>query len=139
MTDPRSFGKVGVLLGGLSAEHDISLMSGNGVLAALRSKGVDAHPFDPSLRPIGELAREGFDRVFIALHGRFGEDGAIQGALEPAGHPVHRERRDGIGDRDGQGVHETRVAEPAPADARGISCSTHPATCARCPTCSGCR
>ncbi len=85
--DPRGFGKVGVLLGGVSAEHDISLMSGNGVLAALRAKGVDAHPFDPSLRPLGELATEGFDRVFIALHGRFGEDGAIQGALELLGIP----------------------------------------------------
>jgi D-alanine-D-alanine ligase len=84
---PSSFGKVGVLLGGLSAEHDISLMSGNGVLAALKSKGIDAHPFDPALRPLGELADERFDRVFIALHGRFGEDGAIQGALELLGIP----------------------------------------------------
>ena len=85
--DPSSFGKVGVLLGGLSAERDISLMSGNGVLAALRSKGVDAHPFDPAERLLGELSDEGFDRVFVALHGRFGEDGAIQGALELLGIP----------------------------------------------------
>ena len=85
--NPVSFGKVGVLLGGLSAEHDISLMSGTGVLAALRSRGVDAHPFDPAKRLLGDLATEGFDRVFIALHGRFGEDGAIQGALELLGIP----------------------------------------------------
>ena len=82
-----SFGKVGVLFGGLSAERDISILSGSGVLAALRSQGVDAHPFDPAERPLGELATEGFDRVFIALHGRFGEDGAIQGALELLGIP----------------------------------------------------
>jgi D-alanine-D-alanine ligase len=85
--DPRGFGKVGVLMGGLSAEHDISLMSGGGVLSALRSKGIDAHPFDPSERSIGDLAAERFDRVFIALHGRFGEDGSIQGALELLGVP----------------------------------------------------
>ncbi|MEO8937120.1 MAG: D-alanine--D-alanine ligase [Burkholderiaceae bacterium] len=83
--DPKAFGKVGVLLGGLSAEREISLMSGNGVLAALKAEGVDAHGFDPAERPLGELASEGFDRVFIALHGRFGEDGTIQGALELLG------------------------------------------------------
>jgi D-alanine-D-alanine ligase len=83
----RGFGKVGVLMGGYSAEHDISLMSGSGVLAALRTRGIDAHPFDPAERPLGELANEGFDRVFIALHGRFGEDGTIQGALELFGIP----------------------------------------------------
>ena len=82
-----AFGKVGVLLGGMSAEHDISLMSGNGVLTALRSNGIDAHPFDPAKRLLGELATEGFDRVFIALHGRYGEDGTIQGALELLGIP----------------------------------------------------
>jgi D-alanine-D-alanine ligase len=87
IASPHGFGKVGVLLGGLSAEHDISLMSGNGVLAALRSQGIDAHPFDPNERSLGELGSEGFERVFIALHGRFGEDGAIQGALELLGIP----------------------------------------------------
>lgn len=76
------FGRVGVLLGGKSGEREISLMSGQGVLDALRSKGVDAHPFDPGLRPISELAQEKFDRVFISLHGRFGEDGTLQGLLE---------------------------------------------------------
>ncbi len=81
------FGKVGVLLGGHSAERDISILSGTGVLQALRSKGVDAHAFDPAERSLGELSDEGFDRVFIALHGRFGEDGAIQGALEVLGIP----------------------------------------------------
>jgi D-alanine-D-alanine ligase len=76
------FGKVAVLLGGGSAEREISLLSGNAVLAALRDRSVDAHPFDPSQRPIFDLQREGFARVFIALHGRFGEDGTVQGALE---------------------------------------------------------
>lgn len=76
------FGKVAVLMGGPSSEREISLMSGNGVLAALREKGVDAHAFDPAERDLWELRREGFQRVFIALHGRFGEDGTVQGALE---------------------------------------------------------
>jgi D-alanine-D-alanine ligase len=78
----NNFGKVAVLLGGPSSEREVSLMSGNGVLGALRSQGVDAHPFDPAERDLWELKREGFDRVFIALHGRFGEDGTVQGALE---------------------------------------------------------
>jgi D-alanine-D-alanine ligase len=76
------FGKVAVLLGGPSAEREVSLMSGNGVLGALREKGVDAHPFDPAERDLWELRRDGFERVFIALHGRYGEDGTVQGALE---------------------------------------------------------
>ncbi|HKO87954.1 MAG TPA: D-alanine--D-alanine ligase [Burkholderiales bacterium] len=75
-------GKVAVLLGGPSSEREISLMSGQAVLQALRSQGVDAHAFDPAARPLADLALEGFDRVFIALHGRFGEDGTVQGALE---------------------------------------------------------
>ncbi|HET9821776.1 MAG TPA: D-alanine--D-alanine ligase [Burkholderiaceae bacterium] len=82
-----SFGKVAVLLGGSSAEREISLMSGGGVLAALRSRGVDAHPFDPAERDLAELRREGFARCFIALHGRHGEDGTVQGALELLGIP----------------------------------------------------
>ena len=77
-----ALGKVAVLMGGPSAEREISLISGKAVLAALRSKGVDAHAFDPAEREIFELKREGFARVFIALHGRFGEDGTVQGALE---------------------------------------------------------
>jgi D-alanine-D-alanine ligase len=80
-------GKVGVLFGGRSAEREISLMSGKGVLAALLSKGVDAHPFDPAERSLAELEAEKFDRVFIALHGRYGEDGTLQGALEQLGIP----------------------------------------------------
>jgi D-alanine-D-alanine ligase len=76
------FGKVAVLLGGPSAEREVSLMSGNAVLGALHEKGVDAHPFDPAERDLWELKRDGFARVFIALHGRFGEDGTVQGALE---------------------------------------------------------
>ncbi|HWW71446.1 MAG TPA: D-alanine--D-alanine ligase [Duganella sp.] len=85
--DVKAFGKVGVLLGGRSAEREVSLMSGTGVLAALRSKGVDAHPFDTAERSLAELAAEKFDRVFIALHGRYGEDGSLQGALELLGIP----------------------------------------------------
>ena len=81
------FGKVAVLMGGPSAEREISLLSGNAVLGALRSKGVDAHAFDPAQRPLYELASAGFSRVFIALHGRFGEDGTVQGALEVLGIP----------------------------------------------------
>jgi len=81
------FGKVAVLFGGASAEREISIMSGSGVLKALRSKGVDAHAFDPSERDLADLRREGYARCFIALHGRGGEDGALQGALEYLGIP----------------------------------------------------
>ena len=77
-----SFGKVAVLMGGTSAEREISLMSGNGVLQALRSSGVDAHAFDPAKRALWELQSDSYQRCFIALHGRFGEDGTVQGALE---------------------------------------------------------
>jgi D-alanine-D-alanine ligase len=83
----QSFGKVAVLMGGTSAEREISLMSGGGVLAALRSQGVDAHAFDPAERELAELKRDGFQRCFIALHGRHGEDGTVQGALELLGIP----------------------------------------------------
>jgi D-alanine-D-alanine ligase len=81
------FGKVGVLYGGKSAERDVSLMSGKGVHEALKSRGVDAHLFDTGTRSLAELANERFDRVFIALHGRYGEDGSIQGVLELLGVP----------------------------------------------------
>ena len=81
------FGKVAVLMGGPSAEREISLLSGNAILKALRERGVDAHAFDPAERAVFELKRESFDRVFIALHGRFGEDGTVQGALEVLGIP----------------------------------------------------
>lgn len=82
-----NFGKVAVLMGGMSAEREVSLMSGNGVLKALRSRGVDAHAFDPAERDLSELKKDGFERCFIALHGRFGEDGTVQGALELLGIP----------------------------------------------------
>jgi D-alanine-D-alanine ligase len=82
-----NFGKVAVLFGGASAEREVSLMSGSGVLKALRSRGVDAHAFDPAKQDMGDLQREGFARCFIALHGRFGEDGTVQGALELLGIP----------------------------------------------------
>ena len=81
-SEARALGKVGVLFGGRSAEREISLISGSGVLQALQSKGIDAHAFDPAERSLAELAAEQFDRVFIALHGRYGEDGTVQGALE---------------------------------------------------------
>ena len=85
--ETSNFGKVAVLMGGASAEREISLMSGNGVLEALRSQGVDAHSFDPAQQPMEALRRDGFSRCFIALHGRFGEDGSVQGALELMGIP----------------------------------------------------
>lgn len=88
--EPRkasSFGKVAVLMGGSSAEREISLISGKAVLEALRSCGVDAHAFDPAQQPVCALKEMGFDRAFIALHGRGGEDGTIQGALETIGLP----------------------------------------------------
>ena len=85
--NPKEFGKVAVLMGGKSAEREVSLMSGAGVLKALQSKGVDAHAFDPAERDLVELKRKGFKRCFIALHGRFGEDGTVQGALELLGIP----------------------------------------------------
>jgi D-alanine-D-alanine ligase len=81
------FGKVAVLFGGSSTEREISLLSGNAVLGALRRKGVDAHPFDPAATPLAELLRGGFARTFIALHGPGGEDGTVQGALECLGIP----------------------------------------------------
>ena len=80
--DVKKLGRVAVLMGGPSAEREISLLSGNGVLAALREKGVDAHGFDPVVNSLFDLPREKFERVFIALHGRFGEDGTVQGVLE---------------------------------------------------------
>lgn len=83
--DIKQFGKVAVLLGGKSGEREVSLKSGNAVLSALLSQGVDAYAFDPAERGLNELAD--YDRVFIALHGRFGEDGTIQGALELMGIP----------------------------------------------------
>jgi D-alanine-D-alanine ligase len=85
--DPRTYGKVAVLLGGRSAERDVSLKSGNMVLQALRGRGVDAHAFDPRDQGMEQLIAHKFQRVFVALHGRFGEDGTVQGALEYLGLP----------------------------------------------------
>src|ERR1700693_1506276 len=81
------FGKVAVLLGGDSTEREISLLSGNAVLAALKRRGVDAHAFDPSVTPVQNLVDGKFDRAWIALHGPGGEDGLMQGALEWLGIP----------------------------------------------------
>jgi len=83
----KQFGKVAVMLGGTSAERPVSLKSGGAVLAALKRQGVDAHEFDPATRNLGDLISGEFDRVFIALHGRYGEDGCMQGALELLGLP----------------------------------------------------
>ncbi|WP_114813132.1 D-alanine--D-alanine ligase [Paraburkholderia kururiensis] len=80
--DPKQFGKVAVLLGGVSAEREVSLNSGRLVLEGLRAAGIDAHPFDPSERPLSALKDEGFVRAFNALHGGYGENGQIQGALD---------------------------------------------------------
>jgi D-alanine-D-alanine ligase len=80
--DPRQFGKVAVLLGGESAERAVSLNSGRLVLQGLREAGIDAHPFDPAERPLAALKEEGFVRAFNALHGGYGENGQIQGALD---------------------------------------------------------
>ena len=85
--DVKKFGKVAVLFGGRSAEREVSLNSGGAVLAALQRSGVDAHGFDPAQRDLHALRDEKFDRVFIALHGRYGEDGTVQGALELMGVP----------------------------------------------------
>jgi D-alanine-D-alanine ligase len=85
--DTAALGKVAVLFGGASAEREISIMSGSAVLAALTEQGVDAHAFDPAERDLWELKRDGYDRAFIALHGRGGEDGTLQGALECMGIP----------------------------------------------------
>ena len=79
---PADFGRVGVLFGGRSSERDVSLLSGAAVLQALRQSGVDAHAFDPARQSLGELENAGFKRVFLVLHGRYGEDGTIQGVLE---------------------------------------------------------
>ena len=80
--DPKRFGKVAVLLGGESAEREVSLNSGRLVLQGLRDAGIDAHPFDPAERPLSALKDEGFARAFNALHGGYGENGQIQGALD---------------------------------------------------------
>ena len=85
--DAKALGRTAVLMGGTSAEREVSLMSGTGVLDALRAAGVDAVAFDPAERELDALKREGFVRVFIALHGRHGEDGSVQGALELLGIP----------------------------------------------------
>ena len=137
------FGKVAVLMGGTSAEREISLMSGSGVLAALQSQGVDAHAFDPAERELGELKRDGFARCFIALHGRHGEDGSVQGALELLGIPYT-----------GSGVMASAIAMdkvmtkrvwlaeglPTPRFvAAGADEQQRARACAPCPTSSACR
>ena len=87
LIDPKTLGKVAVLFGGTSAEREISILSGTGVLEALRARGVDAQAFDPAGQDLAELQRDGVARCFVALHGRHGEDGTVQGALELLGIP----------------------------------------------------
>ncbi|HYT47123.1 MAG TPA: D-alanine--D-alanine ligase [Burkholderiales bacterium] len=87
MSPGAKFGKVAVLLGGKSAEREVSLKSGGMILKALQSRSVDAHAFDPAERGLEALIDERFEQVFIALHGRFGEDGTVQGILEWLGIP----------------------------------------------------
>ena len=85
--DPDALGRVVVLMGGHSSERNVSLDSGRNVLKALQAKGVNAEAFDPAERSLGDLEKAGYDRAFIALHGRYGEDGTIQGVLEMLGIP----------------------------------------------------
>jgi D-alanine-D-alanine ligase len=87
VSDARAFGRIAVLFGGDSSEREISLLSGNAVLAALKARGVDAHAFDPRDQALSSLLSGGFERVWIALHGPGGEDGTLQGALEYLGVP----------------------------------------------------
>ncbi len=87
MLDTKALGKVAVLMGGISAEREVSLDSGEAVLAGLVAKGVDAHGVDASPENIGQLAEQGFERAFIVLHGQWGEDGVVQGALQAIGMP----------------------------------------------------
>ena len=87
MQSPQSFGKIAVLMGGFSSEREISLASGKAILAALQSKGIDAHPFDPAETNLAELKTQGFQAAFNILHGTYGEDGTVQGALEALGIP----------------------------------------------------
>jgi D-alanine-D-alanine ligase len=87
VSEPKAFGRVAVLFGGDSSEREISLLSGNAVLAALKRSRVDAHAFDPRDKPLTRLIEDRFDRVWIALHGPGGEDGTLQGALEYLGVP----------------------------------------------------
>ncbi len=130
-------------MGGTSAERAISLLSGHGVLAALRASGVDAHAFDPAERDLSALKLEGFQRCFIALHGRHGEDGTVQGALELLGIAYT-----------GSGVMASAIALdkvmtkrvwlaeglPTPRWVRLQPATTRRANaCARCPTSSACR
>src|SRR5215469_5329861 len=87
VSDAREFGRVAVLFGGDSTEREISILSGNAVLDALKQRGVDAHAFDPRDQALSELLTQRFARVWIALHGPGGEDGTLQGALEYLGVP----------------------------------------------------
>ena len=85
--ETKNFGKVAVLMGGNSAEREVSLNSGQAVLSALCSQGVDAHAVDPATDNVHELPAAGYARAFIILHGRGGEDGSMQAVLESIGLP----------------------------------------------------
>ena len=129
-------------MGGASAEREVSLMSGAGVLAALQSQGIDAHAFDPAERDLVELKREGFARCFIALHGRHGEDGTVQGALELLGIPYTGRGVMASAIAHGQGDDQARlVAEglPTPRTLSLDARSQNASACAPCPTSWACR
>ena len=119
---PKEFGRVAVLFGGDSTEREISLLTGNAVLAALKRRGVDAHAFDPREQPLTQLLDEKFDRVWIALHGPGGEDGTLQGALEYLGVPYTGSGVHGLGDRHGQAAHQAARAGDRRRHAPTTSC-----------------
>ena len=134
MTSGMNFGKVAVLLGGKSAEREISIMSGSGVLKALRAKGVDAHAFDPAERDLFELKREGFARCFIALHGRGGScrdasappgdgSGAERDAAEDQCQPAERRRFQRFAQHDGAVEDRHRRHKVGDEDRPRCACS----------------
>lgn len=120
MSNASKFGKVAVLLGGKSAEREVSLDSGTAVLEALVRSGVNAEAFDPQQRSVTELVN--YDRAFIVLHGRGGEDGQIQGALEWLKRTVYRYGRTRFCDRHGQGQDQAGLAGFGIADSAVSHC-----------------
>ena len=112
---PADFGRVAVLFGGKSAEREVSLKSGDAVLEALQSAGVNAFGIDVGDDFLSRLQAEKIDRAFVILHGRGGEDGSMQGLLECL-HSVHRQRHPRFGAGHGQVAHQTGVAQPGYSD-----------------------
>ena len=122
VTQAREFGHVAVLSAATRASARFRCCRGNAVLGGLRRRGVDAHAFDPRERRCATAGSAGFERVWIALHGPGGEDGTLQGALEWLGRALHRQRRDGFGDRHGQAAHQARGARPSASAPRTTWC-----------------